>query len=201
MIYFASYFLTRKIKTICIFSEILDVPADFDDQKSGFINKSWGGGPQIGGCTIFDLIIYLLLNITFLYKISSKSLFKRRDWWMWETLFCSASNQSRIWTRKDSIKIPSTDTLVKKSLEIFQLFSYKILDRFNYFIRECLFSGLLSNGTQVDRVLVKDNCKTDKYHVQLLSKYGRRDGHFMMFESMGIQERLKAKCFSLSIEF
>ena len=80
-------------------------------------------------------------------------------------------------------------------------FSYKILDRFNYFIRECLFSGLLSNGTQVDRVLVKDNCKTDKYHVQLLSKYGRRDGHFMMFESMGIQERLKAKCFSLSIEF
>ena len=85
------------------------------------------------------------------------------------------------------------DRYFSKSLEITQLFSYKFSDRFNYFIRECLFSGLLSNGTQVDRVLVKDNCKTDKYHVQLLSKYGRRDGHFMMFESMGIQGRLKAK--------
>jgi len=60
--------------------------------------------------------------------------------------------------------------------------------RWDYFIRDCVFSGLIGED-QNDIQLIKRNCKTSNYHVQQLSKYGRKnDGHLMMFEAMAFSD-------------
>lgn len=65
---------------------------------------------------------------------------------------------------------------------------YMHAPRWDYFIRDCVFSGLIS-GVQSDVQLVNRNCKSARYHVQQLSKYGRKnDGHLMMFEAIAFSD-------------
>merc|ERR1711970_1491775 len=65
---------------------------------------------------------------------------------------------------------------------------YMHAPRWDYFIRDCVFSGLIDD-IQEDIQLIKRNCKSSKYHVQQLSKYGRKkDGHMMMFEAVAFSD-------------
>ena len=42
---------------------------------------------------------------------------------------------------------------------------------------------------QKDIQLIKRNCKTKKYHVQQLTKFGRKkDGHMIMFEAIAFED-------------
>jgi len=64
--------------------------------------------------------------------------------------------------------------------------------RFDYFIRDCVFSGVKADGTQSDIQLIKRNCKTKDYHVQQLSKYGQENvGHMFMFESIAFEDAIE----------
>jgi len=58
-------------------------------------------------------------------------------------------------------------------------------ERFEYMIRDCIYSGLDPSGNQQDFELMRRNCKTNDIQVQLLSTYATPDlGHIMMFEAL-----------------
>lgn len=70
--------------------------------------------------------------------------------------------------------------------------------RFDYFFRDCVWSAEFEqqneDGTttkvQRDIPLIKRNCKSSKYNVQQLTKYGQgadKDGHVMMFEAIAFE--------------
>lgn len=63
--------------------------------------------------------------------------------------------------------------------------------RWDYFFRDCIYSGF-ADGEYKEIQLLKRNCKTTKYHVQQLSRYGREeDGHIIMFEAIGFDDDSK----------
>lgn len=64
-------------------------------------------------------------------------------------------------------------------------------ERWDYFFRDCIYSGY-ADGVYSEIQLIKRNCKTTKYHVQQLSRYGREDdGHIIMFEAIGFDDDSK----------
>lgn len=80
----------------------------------------------------------------------------------------------------------------------------KFPSRFDYFFRDCVWSAEFdqtnADGTttkvQRDIPLIKRNCKSSKYNVQMLTKYGQgwdgstgngADGHVMMFEAIAFE--------------
>lgn len=82
----------------------------------------------------------------------------------------------------------------KQGKNINQIYAHS--SRWNYFIRDCYFSGIDKDAVDpatdnaVDIQLIKRNCKNARYHIQQLSKYGRKDdGHLMMFEAIAFNDR------------
>lgn len=75
-------------------------------------------------------------------------------------------------------------TGVKPKDELSNIFVHA--PRWDYFLRDCIFWGLHEDGETFNEIqLIKRNCKTTKYHVQQLTKYGTKEnGHMMMFEAI-----------------
>lgn len=64
--------------------------------------------------------------------------------------------------------------------------------RWDYFIRDCFWSGVKLDGTERQFQLVKRNCKNTSYQVQFLTKMARKkDGHMMMFETFAYDDSVE----------
>lgn len=61
-------------------------------------------------------------------------------------------------------------------------------NRWAYFINDCIWSGVNMEGAFSAIQLFEKNCKNKDYHVQRLSKFGRKDGQMFMFEAMAFND-------------
>ena len=56
-------------------------------------------------------------------------------------------------------------------------------------VRDCIYSALHKDGRLSSTQLIKRNCKTNEIHLEVLSKYGRKqDGHLFMFEAIAFED-------------
>ena len=61
--------------------------------------------------------------------------------------------------------------------------------RWDYFLEDCVWSGIESDGSTRDIKLVSEGCVNKDFNVLLASKYGtKKSGHVMLFESISFRD-------------